>query len=57
MQMLVSSNLYQSVKTYNNQDSSNNDFTDSNIEVVDYTAQLQLMRSKKLISRAVEMLQ
>ncbi|MGB3758704.1 MAG: polysaccharide biosynthesis tyrosine autokinase [Rivularia sp. (in: cyanobacteria)] len=56
MQMLVSSNLYQSVKTYNNQDSSNNDFTDSNIEVVDYTAQLQLMRSKKLISRAVEML-
>lgn len=56
MQMLVSSNLYQSVKTYNNQDSSNNDFTDSNIEVVDYTAQLQLMRSKKLISKAVEML-
>ena len=56
MQMLVSSNLYQSVKTYNNQDSLNNDFTDSNIEVVDYTAQLQLMRSKKLISLAVEML-
>ncbi len=56
MQMLVSSNLYQSVKTYNNQDSSNNDFTDSNIEVVDYTAQLQLMRSKKLISLAVQML-
>ena len=56
MQMLVSSNLYQSAKTYNNQDSLNNDFTDSNIEVVDYTAQLQLMRSKKLISRAVKML-
>ncbi len=56
MQMLVSSNLYQSAKTYNNQDSSNNDFTDSNIEVVDYTAQLQLMRSKKLISLAVQML-
>ncbi len=56
MQMLVSSNLYQSAKTYNNQDSLNNDFTDSNIEVVDYTAQLQLMRSKKLIKRAVKML-
>jgi len=56
MQMLVSSNIYQSVKTYNNQDSLNSDFTDSNIEVVDYTAQLQLMRSKKLIQRAVEML-
>lgn len=56
MQMLVSSNLYQSVKTYNNQDSSNNNFTDSNIEVVDYTAQLQLMRSKKLIAKAVEIL-
>ena len=56
MQMLVSSNLYQSARTYNNQDSSNNDFTDSNIEVVDYTAQLQLMRSKKLISLAVQIL-
>ena len=56
MQMLVSSNLYQSVRTANSQDSLNNNFTDSNIEVVDYTAQLQLMRSKKLIARAVEKL-
>ncbi|MEL6458370.1 MAG: polysaccharide biosynthesis tyrosine autokinase [Cyanobacteria bacterium J06621_15] len=56
MQMLVSSNLYQGVKANNNQNSLNNNFTDSNIEVVDYTAQLQLMRSKKLIQRAVEML-
>jgi len=56
MQMLVSSNLYQSVGTSNNQNNLNNDFTDSNIEVVDYTAQLQLMRSKKIIKRAVEML-
>lgn len=56
MQMLVSSNLYQGVKAPYNQDSLNNNFTDSNIEVVDYTAQLQLMRSKKLIQRAVEML-
>lgn len=56
MQMLVSSNLYQSTKNYNNQNSLNNDFTDSNIEVVDYTAQLQLMRSKKLITKAVEIL-
>jgi capsular exopolysaccharide synthesis family protein len=56
MQMLVSSNLYQSTKNYNNQNSLNNDFTDSNIEVVDYTAQLQLMQSKKLIARAVEIL-
>ncbi len=56
MQMLVSSNIYQSIRTANNRDNLNNDFTDSNIEVVDYTAQLQLMRSKKLISRAVEIL-
>jgi capsular exopolysaccharide synthesis family protein len=56
MQMLVSSNLYQSARTPNNQDNLNNDFTDSNIEVVDYTAQLQLMQSKKLISRAVQIL-
>ncbi|AFY53051.1 uncharacterized protein involved in exopolysaccharide biosynthesis [Rivularia sp. PCC 7116] len=57
MQMLVSSNLYQSAKTYNNQNNLNNDFTDSNLEVVDYTAQLQLMRSTKLIQRAVGLLQ
>ena len=56
MHMLVSSNLYQGVKAHNNQNSLNNNFTDSNIEVVDYTAQLQLMRSKKLIQRAVETL-
>ncbi|MBV6623429.1 MAG: polysaccharide biosynthesis tyrosine autokinase [Rivularia sp. (in: Bacteria)] len=57
MQMLVSSNLYQNAKTYNNQNNLNNDFTDSNLEVVDYTAQLQLMRSTKLIQKAVELLQ
>ena len=56
MQILVSSNLYQGVKASNNQNNLNNNFTDSNIEVVDYTAQLQLMRSKKLIQRAVETL-
>ncbi len=56
MQILVSSNLYQGQKTFNNQNGLNNDFTDSNVEVVDYTAQLQLMRSKKLIERAVKLL-
>ncbi len=57
MKILVSSNLYQGVRThYNNQNSLSNDFTDSNLEVVDYTAQLQLMRSKRLIERAVDLL-
>jgi capsular exopolysaccharide synthesis family protein len=56
MQILVSSNLYQGVRTPYNQNSLNNDFTDSNLEVVDYTAQLQLMRSTKLIERAVKLL-
>ncbi|MEB3219568.1 MAG: polysaccharide biosynthesis tyrosine autokinase [Nostocales cyanobacterium 94392] len=56
MQILVSSNIYQGVNNPHNQSSLNNDFTDSNIKVVDYTAQLQLMRSKKLIERAVKLL-
>ncbi|MGF1673132.1 MAG: Wzz/FepE/Etk N-terminal domain-containing protein, partial [Rivularia sp. (in: cyanobacteria)] len=56
MQILVSSNIYQGVNNPHNQNSLNNDFTDSNIKVVDYTAQLQLMRSKKLIERAVKLL-
>ncbi|NJM21933.1 MAG: polysaccharide biosynthesis tyrosine autokinase [Richelia sp. RM2_1_2] len=56
MQILVSSNIYQGVNNPYNQNSLNNDFTDSNIKVVDYTAQLQLMRSKKLIERAVKLL-
>ena len=56
MQILVSSNIYQDSRNPYNQNNLNNDFTDSNIEVVDYTAQLQFMRSKKLIARAVKML-
>lgn len=56
MQILVSSNLFQGAKTFNNQDALNHDFTDSNLEVVDYTAQLQLMQSKRLVDRAVKLL-
>ncbi|MEA5598882.1 polysaccharide biosynthesis tyrosine autokinase [Rivularia sp. UHCC 0363] len=56
MQILVSSNIYQGTNNFNNQNSLNNDFTDSNLQVVDYTAQLELMRSKKLIQKAVTLL-
>ena len=56
MKILVSSNIYQGARTPYNQNNLNNNFTDSNIEVVDYTAQLELMRSKKLIARAVKLL-
>ncbi|MGD1913714.1 MAG: GumC family protein [Rivularia sp. (in: cyanobacteria)] len=56
MQILVSSNIYQGTRTPYNQNDLNNNFTDSNIEVVDYTAQLEFMRSTKLIARAVQLL-
>ncbi|MEO1373331.1 MAG: polysaccharide biosynthesis tyrosine autokinase [Cyanobacteria bacterium J06635_10] len=57
MQLLVSSNIYQGTRTpYNQNDLNNNNFTDPNVEVVDYTAQLEFMRSTQLIARAVELL-
>lgn len=54
MQLLVRSNLY-TTKSSNNPTDANSD-TDSNVEVVDYTAQLQLMLSNQLIEKAVVIL-
>jgi succinoglycan biosynthesis transport protein ExoP len=56
MQLLVSSNLYENSRTSNNQGNSDSEFTDANLEVVDYTAQLKLMLSNQLIEKAVAIL-
>lgn len=56
MQIMVSSNLYQGVRSPYNQKDAERDFADPNFQVVDYTAQRQLMLSKKLIKKAVESL-
>ena len=56
MQIMVSSNLYQGVRSPYNQRDNERDFADPNFRVVDYTAQRQLMLSKKLIKKAVELL-
>ncbi|BAZ42783.1 lipopolysaccharide biosynthesis protein [Calothrix sp. NIES-4101] len=53
MQMLVSSNIYESTRSRNSPGDGDSDFTDANLEVVDYTAQLQLMLSNQLIEKAV----
>ncbi|BAZ17873.1 lipopolysaccharide biosynthesis protein [Calothrix sp. NIES-4071] len=55
MQLLVQSNLYTGAKLSSNQTDANND-TGSNVEVVDYNAQSQLMLSNQLIEKAVAML-
>lgn len=55
MQLLVSSNLYQGQDTTTQGGVQESDFTDSNLKV-DYTAQLSVMTSPKLIERAVELL-
>lgn len=51
MQLFVSSSLYQ--QSHSGQEKTEPDFTDSNLQV-DYTAQLQLMTSAKLLQRAVD---
>lgn len=56
MQLLVSSNLYENSRTSNNQGNSDSEFTDANLEVVDYTAQLKLMLSNQLIEKAIAIL-
>ncbi|BAY11966.1 GumC family protein [Calothrix sp. NIES-2098] len=56
MQILVSSNLYEGVRSSNVQGSTDSEFTDPNFQVVDYTAQLKLMLSSKLIEKAVDLL-
>lgn len=56
MQILVSSKIDESTKTSNHQNNFNNGLTDSTNKIIDYTAPLQLMRSQKIITRAVKML-
>ncbi|BAY34687.1 lipopolysaccharide biosynthesis protein [Nostoc carneum NIES-2107] len=56
MQILVSSNLYEGVRSSNVQGNPDSEFTDPNFQVVDYTAQLKLMISTKLIQKAVDLL-
>ncbi|BAY92946.1 MULTISPECIES: GumC family protein [unclassified Tolypothrix] len=56
MQILVSSNLYEGVRSSNVQGNPESEFTDPNFQVVDYTAQLKLMMSTKLIQKAVDLL-
>jgi polysaccharide biosynthesis transport protein len=53
MQMLVSSNIYESTSSRKAQGNEDSEFTDANLEVVDYTAQLQLMLSNQLIEKVV----
>jgi polysaccharide biosynthesis transport protein len=55
MQLLVSSNLYQGQNSNAQGGVEESDFTDSNLKV-DYTAQLSVMTSPKLVERAVELL-
>ncbi|MBW4573024.1 MAG: polysaccharide biosynthesis tyrosine autokinase [Tolypothrix carrinoi HA7290-LM1] len=56
MQLLVSSNLYEGLQSRNIQGNTDSQFTDPNFQVVDYTAQLRLMLSTKLIQKAVDLL-
>ncbi|MBW4608351.1 MAG: polysaccharide biosynthesis tyrosine autokinase [Hassallia sp. WJT32-NPBG1] len=56
MQLLVSSNLYEGLQSRNIQGNTDSQFTDPNSQVVDYTAQLRLMLSTKLIRKAVDLL-
>ncbi|MCV3213845.1 polysaccharide biosynthesis tyrosine autokinase [Plectonema radiosum NIES-515] len=56
MQLLVSSNLYEGLQSRNIQGNTDSQFTDPNFQVVDYTAQLRLMLSTKLIQKAVDLM-
>ncbi|MEM7726715.1 MAG: polysaccharide biosynthesis tyrosine autokinase [Cyanobacteria bacterium P01_A01_bin.45] len=56
MQIMVSSNLYQGVRSPRPEGGTDSDFTDPNFQVVDYTAQEQLMLSTRLVRRAVDLL-
>ncbi len=56
MQISVSSNLYEGLQSKNIPANGDSQFTDPNFQVVDYTAQLRLMLSTKLIQKAVDLL-
>lgn len=56
MQILVSSNIYEGVRSNNAQESTESRALDSNLQAFDYTTQLKLMLSSKLIQKAVDLL-
>lgn len=56
MQMLVNSNLYGGVTLNHNPLSVNSELTQPNLPVFDYSAQMKLMVSSKLIQKAVDIL-
>jgi capsular exopolysaccharide synthesis family protein len=56
MQLLVSSNLYEGVRSSNIERDADSEVTNSNFQVIDYTSQLKLMLSSKLIQKAVDLL-
>ncbi|MFN6567897.1 exopolysaccharide transport family protein [Dendronalium sp. ChiSLP03b] len=56
MQILVSSNLGEELRSSDIQRDVKNEFNDSNLQVVDYATQMRLMLSSKLIEKAVNLL-
>jgi polysaccharide biosynthesis transport protein len=56
MQILVKSNLYEEPQANDIQKDTNSELTDFNLQGVDYTAQMKLMLSSKLIDQAVDLL-
>jgi succinoglycan biosynthesis transport protein ExoP len=56
MQLLVNSNLYEGLQSRKIAENTDSQFPDPNFQVVDYTAQLRLMLSTKLIQKAVDLL-
>jgi succinoglycan biosynthesis transport protein ExoP len=56
MQMLVISNLKEDLSSSNSPINTENHFTDSTSQVAEYTIQLKLMLSSKLIRKAVDLL-
>lgn len=56
MQILVSSNFYEGVRSSSVKGAAESEATDSNLQVFDYTTQLKLMLSSKLIQKAVDLL-
>ncbi|MEA5515684.1 polysaccharide biosynthesis tyrosine autokinase [Nodularia sp. UHCC 0506] len=57
MQILVNSNLYGGVRLNNIQSGVNSDLTETNLPGFDYSAQIKLMMSSKLLQKAVNILQ
>ncbi len=56
MQILVNSNLYEGLRSNNLHLGVNNELTEPNMPVFDYSAQTKLMMSSKLLKKAVDIL-